>query len=370
MPQTYVAYIKKTRPTGKKIAKMLGVGGFGIRPPDEYRLRVLIRWGSRKPMPDADLTFNSPDAIARASDKIKTFEVLRDAGITTVGWYNTFARALRNSPTGYVLGRSRTGHGGKDIQVYSRETPPPPGTDHHFYSPWLHANREYRVHVVGDKVVRVQGKYLDYPDRADGGFIRNYEHGYRFREPKQRLHRRREQDAIAAVRALGLDFGAVDMLVFGDRQSYILEVNSAPACSPLTARCYVGEIAQLVYSRSGGVIRLAPEVLETELGFDEVEDDYPGPVYDEPYDYEPVIVAGERMGPDFDPLPHDLPDNPIPAPIHLEATEAPAEPVGPRVPDPQEFVRWQAYLMRVLDSQEPLTTNYTWTADPRRERGR
>ena len=38
-----------------------------------------------------------------------------------------------------------------------------------------------------------------------------------------------EQLAIKAVRALGLDFGAVDLILADDTKSYVLEVNTGPA---------------------------------------------------------------------------------------------------------------------------------------------
>lgn len=45
--------------------------------------------------------------------------------------------------------------------------------------------------------------------------------------------------AVLAVNCLGLDFGAVDLLIGDDRETYILEVNTAPSCSPLTATEYI-----------------------------------------------------------------------------------------------------------------------------------
>jgi hypothetical protein len=56
------------------------------------------------------------------------------------------------------------------------------------------------------------------------------------------------------------------MLLLGEsKDSLILEVNTAPACSPLTARCYSAELALLVEQESGGEIRLAPGIMDTEV---------------------------------------------------------------------------------------------------------
>jgi len=51
--------------------------------------------------------------------------------------------------------------------------------------------------------------------------------------------------AVSAVEALGLTFGAVDLIVGDDGHTYILEVNTAPACSPRTAREYVNAVVVL-----------------------------------------------------------------------------------------------------------------------------
>lgn len=268
---TYLAYVKSTRPTGRVIARQLGTTGYGIKVPD-FHPDVLIRWGSRKSMPRAAIELNRPDAIKLASDKVDAIKTMQDAGVYTVLCFTDFSHAAKHARS-VVLGRSRTGFGGKDIKIYDPQGyyvdqyPKAPTEPHDWYSVYMQPSREVRIHVVGDKVVRVQGKYLDYPELAETNpFVRNYEHGYRFRAPDRELHQHRKRQAIEAVRALKLDFGAVDMLLFGsDRDAMILEVNTAAACSPLTARCYAAEIALLVQQATGGDVRLARGILEAEV---------------------------------------------------------------------------------------------------------
>jgi len=264
--QAYLAYVKSSRPTGKFLARQLGIN-CGIAAPDES-LDVLVRWGSRRQMPSSTIELNNPTAVYNASDKLMAHSMLQNAGLSTVWMTTDFDNAVQNSD-GIVLGRNRMGCGGRDIVVY--HSGEHPIQQHDFYTPYLHTKREVRIHVVRDKVVRVQGKYLDFPERAGEGLIKNYAHGYRFRSPKQELHRRRREEAIRAIQALGLDFGAVDMLVNSDRDHYILEVNTAPACSPLTARCYAGEIALQIERQTSGEIRLASEILTAELSYNETE---------------------------------------------------------------------------------------------------
>ena len=270
MARTHLAYVKTSRPTGKFMARQLGITSCGMNAP-VGPLDFLLRWGSRKEMPTANVELNNANAIRNASDKLATYNFLSKQGLRTVFMTPDFDEAMRNAPERLVFGRNRTGFGGRDIVVYRRGERP---TRHHdFFTPYISAPREVRIHVVRDKVVRVQGKYLDFPEKAGDNLIKNYAHGYRFRSPKQELHHSRRNDAIMAVQTLGLDFGAVDMLVYDDRTHFILEVNTAPACSPLTAKCYAGEIALQVMRQTSGEIKLAPSVLAGEMTYAEVEDE-------------------------------------------------------------------------------------------------
>jgi glutathione synthase/RimK-type ligase-like ATP-grasp enzyme len=272
--RSYLAYIKSTRPTGKAIASQLDVTACGIKVPDpSVPLDVLIRWGSRKDMPPAAIVLNDAKAIKVASDKIQTLTQLNSHAIKTVRWFRTWDEAVRKVPRGVILGRDLTGFAGRDIVAYDstgavdRTLPREPVKQHDWYSVYAHPSREVRIHVVRGKVIRVQGKYCDFPVQArTNPYVRNYAQGYRYRAPNQELHRQRKTAATDAISALGLDFGAVDMLLLGEsRDCLILEVNTAPACSPLTARCYSAELALIVEQESGGEIRLAPGVMDTEV---------------------------------------------------------------------------------------------------------
>lgn len=108
-----------------------------------------------------------------------------------------------------------------------------------FYTEFIPNTREYRFHVFDGEVIRVQGKYHDCPEQQSNPYIKNHAQGFRFRAPDREPNRDRSDAAINAVAALGLVHGAVDLVIGAvDRSCYILEVNTAPACSPLTLRAY------------------------------------------------------------------------------------------------------------------------------------
>jgi D-alanine-D-alanine ligase-like ATP-grasp enzyme len=47
------------------------------------------------------------------------------------------------------------------------------------------------------------------------------------------------EHSISAVNTLGLDFGAVDLIVAKDGRVYVLEVNTAPGIEGITLEKYV-----------------------------------------------------------------------------------------------------------------------------------
>lgn len=82
---------------------------------------------------------------------------------------------------------------------------------------------EFRVHVFNGKSIRISEKhYLTEPDTP------MWKRDYETRKPPEDFPRRHlRQAAKQAVAALGLDFGAVDILA-DHEQAYVLEVNTAP----------------------------------------------------------------------------------------------------------------------------------------------
>jgi hypothetical protein len=233
----FFLYHRTSRPTGAALAEALGLP-HGLTPPAQPD--AVIRWGNRMPIPwRGPKVVNTAKALTAAGDKFGSLEVMREAGVTVP--------RFSPDPTELdypFLGRRRSHVRGTDIVLclqkgdYMRRP-------RDFYVQYIPTVREYRVHVVGDEVIRVQGKYLDIPEDATA-HIRNHSHGYRFRAPNKRLHSHRLEQCVLAVQCLGLDFGAVDLLLGEDGTSYVLEVNTAPSCSPRTGAAYVNALATML----------------------------------------------------------------------------------------------------------------------------
>lgn len=243
----FLLHYRTTGPTGRELAKSLHCR-YGSRLTPKLRRELsqitnLIRWGNAGEFPISVVReINSRKAILNASNKLRALKLMKEAGISVPAF------SIDHNELNYpVLGRNFSGFGGKDIVVYEEKgNHHYYGKSHDFYTTYIPNTREYRIHIVNGRIIRIQGKYLDHPDQHKNKYVKNYDQGFRFRTPDTELHSRRKEESIAAVEALGLDFGAVDLIIGTDKNHYILEVNTAPSCSPLTLSQYAEAIGAIL----------------------------------------------------------------------------------------------------------------------------
>lgn len=97
-----------------------------------------------------------------------------------------------------------------------------------YFTQFLQSKTEYRVWVYRKRHLGTYQKYLKYPWKKRG-INRNYKNGYAFQLVTADAVPRAAVDfAIRSIAALGLDFGAVDILVVSEGNYVVLEVNTAP----------------------------------------------------------------------------------------------------------------------------------------------
>lgn len=136
------------------------------------------------------------------------------------------------TPKDGFLARVRNHQGGKDL-LSGRQTGD-------FYVRRLSLEREFRVHVfqgqsirLGMKVPRVGVKQHPWIRSYDGGWKLSYG-----QDAQQGVVSGVRSAAKAAVHALGLDFGAVDVGVSKEGKVYVLEVNRRPGLEGKTIEVY------------------------------------------------------------------------------------------------------------------------------------
>lgn len=198
--------------------------------------RMIVNWGnSYLPTFFGAPRLNKGEAVAVAANKLKSFEALKLAGVRIPTFWTTTPNRK-----GIVVARTiLTGHSGAGIVVLR----PDDGlVAAPLYTQYIKKSHEYRVHVFKGKAICIQEKRKreGFEQTDNQKLLRNYDNGWNFvtndiRYPDANAKTSIEQEAIKAVDAIGLDFGAVDLVIGAkDGLPYILEINTAPAVSSPT----------------------------------------------------------------------------------------------------------------------------------------
>lgn len=201
------------------------------RVPNQYK--YVINWGnsSRDLLTSSRVVvLNKPDQVGTAINKVESFNVWSASNIP-VPAFTADSTSLDRSHI-WLARTVLTGSGGAGIMVVRPEDVVP---DAPLYVQYIKKAEEYRVHVAFGSAVFVQRKLRvsNNEQTKDEKLIRNYNNGWVFspvlvEEASEEIKR----VAISAVVSLGLDFGAVDIVISNDeRLPYVLECNTAPGIS-------------------------------------------------------------------------------------------------------------------------------------------
>lgn len=223
---------------------------------------------------------NTPDAVSGASNKVNAFREMTGAGVSTVEWTVDESVATNwYEERSVVYARTTTrGHSGAGIIVCYNDAS---GldvvggvtvSDNEVVSAPLYTKgitgprREFRIHVMGGNIVFTQQKrrrdgFADMPEASN--IVRNYHTGWIYATQNVSANHAAQANAIAAVQALGLDYGAVDVITNGSN-AWVLEVNTAPGMTGSNLENFCRCLVDNFYNRE-----FAPEV--TSLSEEEVE---------------------------------------------------------------------------------------------------
>lgn len=238
--RTFITPYNMGSESARELARRLGVlriKGHKILP----RNTTVINWG-RSELPlrtrGAVTVLNKPEAVDKARNKLTALTILKSRGVN-VPEFTTSVDVVRGwlSEESFAYGRkyveSQQGKGIVIITADSYDIPRLP-----LYTKAISKAYEFRVHVAGSTVIDFSKK-----KRRSGGesnpYIKNSDNGWVFCRQDEVLPDMVRQEAIKAVSALGLNFGAVDVL-FKERDSkvFVLEVNTAPGLEGTTLDRY------------------------------------------------------------------------------------------------------------------------------------
>jgi hypothetical protein len=193
--------------------------------------KFVVNWGCSDTPFDTHL--NPAWAVSEAIDKVLTYAALDMVGINVPRLFMTRQQAddyLYANPDGIILGRMNGLSGGKGIDIYrSGDTI---HYHHHFYSVLEPSDTEYRVHIVRTKLIALhqkrQRKGMKEWWDDNKRIIRCHDNNWILCRTNVEFNSDVAAVARRAVEALGLDFGAVDVLWHEENGPTVLEVNTAP----------------------------------------------------------------------------------------------------------------------------------------------
>lgn len=231
-----------------QLAKSLGFRRFKPGRPVKSN-DIFVNWGSKQQLPhfnwDAK-TLNGVMAVVTASNKQSAFHSMTNAKVKCVPWcdgldQDTVQKWAAEGST--IVGRQTlTGHSGHGIIIMEKGEPIQPAL---LYTKYIWKVREYRVHVVGMEVIDTQQKVRDPHKQPLSWKVRSHDNGFMFTRNTVAPSDVRDKLAVEACMALGLDFGAVDIVVDKHGVHYVLEVNTAPGLEGQTITNYATAFRKL-----------------------------------------------------------------------------------------------------------------------------
>lgn len=277
MKRIYVLYSAATDVTGKTLVEKLKATG-GVDIPKE-KVDVLLSWGA-KTSKDVTLvkelvTLNHPNAIRKNRNKLEALSLMSAAKVP-VGKFLPSHDILGPKTIGFpMIGRTKYHQGGKNFWLCLSKGHVAAAIKEgaEYFQEYMPIDKEYRMHVFGGKVfyvavktqsgdakksfveshaekiknnaakhdTTIDAKTVEFTlekiadrNQHSNPLLKSHAEGWVFKAVAAKdLATKTIGDlssaAVAAVKAVGLDFGAVDCGVTDDGKVVVLEVNSGPS---------------------------------------------------------------------------------------------------------------------------------------------
>lgn len=231
----------KNRPSNGAIALRQSIPSLRLlKNPDVINLarlskyKAVLNWGTTEMrLEPLRNILNKPSAVAVAVNKIKSFQLLKENNVNVPDFWTKQEEVVRKAGAIIFARKTVTGSSGVGI-VPVREGEPLP--DALLYVSYIRKNAEYRVHIFKDQVIFIQQKLAkgEVARTNDQNLIRSHCNGWVFAENQvafatPEIEAAVRAQSLAAVKVIGLDFGAVDVVVSKkDGAVFVLEINTAP----------------------------------------------------------------------------------------------------------------------------------------------
>lgn len=208
--------------------------------------KTVINWGNSVDNTQVDKcnTLNPPSKIRGVTNKLDFFKLAK--GSVNIPEFTTNireAKAWLDDSNPVVCRSVLTGHSGNGITVVEDETDW--GNLNHssikVYTKYIPKESEWRVHIFQGDIFDVQKKSFMSGKTPRSFRVQNRNNGFVYTRdnfsgaPKEVI-----EQALAAIKVSGLDFGAVDVVFNKYREkAFVLEINTAPGLEGTTLQRYV-----------------------------------------------------------------------------------------------------------------------------------
>lgn len=212
-----------------------------------------INWGASQINRELrGIIINKPEAVAIASDKLLSFRAFKEAGVCTPEFTEIQEEASKWLAEGFVVvARTKLrAHSGEGIVIHDPDTSEGV-TEARLYTKYIPKAEEYRIHISnrnGVFFIQRKARDKDVPDEKVNWKVRNHGNGFIYANQEVDVFNSAEayRQCEKAIEALGLDFGAVD-IVYNRKHNkhYVLEVNTAPGLTGSTLTAYTNMLRGL-----------------------------------------------------------------------------------------------------------------------------
>lgn len=303
----YIWYSGATNVTGEKLVEALGVTG-GRSKPAAAKTCMVIGWGAKtkeKVSLGKIPTLNHPDNIRINRNKLEALKLMQKAGVSVAPFtddINSIGKA-KSKVVLPVIGRTKFHQGGKGFWHCPTMTHVKAAVAEKaaYFQNLIEIVDEFRLHVVGGKCIYAVKKvkrtvkemeeayikhemdrqkqlaekngnpfdeataklFLDRQAKKfaqDGAnmLIRSNRLGWKFARVKT-VDKKLEAEAVKSLKAIGLDFGAVDCCIDAAGKPFIIEVNTGPGLEETPFAAWVAALEEQI----GDVLK--PKTLMSKL---------------------------------------------------------------------------------------------------------
>jgi|TARA_R100000781_G_scaffold111714_1_gene78382 glutathione synthase/RimK-type ligase-like ATP-grasp enzyme len=213
-----------------------------------YNNHIIINWGNpRLPnwINDDVVILNNPSVVQTTQNKHSALEVM--LGKVRIPKFTTLMESAKRWIKEDRVAVARTllrGCGGRGINLVNDADDLP---DCALYTRYVKKSDEYRVHIFMGTIIFLQKKMLRKGSEGNNFQIRNHANGWIFGSKGIAVPQDVVEQALLAVKALKLDFGAVDVgWQESSQKAFVYEVNTAPALEGTTLNLYSQHIRRLL----------------------------------------------------------------------------------------------------------------------------